>query len=335
MSGMKTNVIKLALNHKIKDWLSTITDESVKKLAEANTLVSGGAIASMLAGDKVNDYDIYFRNQETALAIAYYYVNTFNKTKGELKAKAIASCNPEVKVETRKNIRNEEEARIVIYIKSAGVASESQTTYEYFESSPEISNDEFMSSLSSDEGDETVNEILVTDPYTTAQELSEDLKDKKAKYRPIFFSENAVTLSQKVQLVTRFYGEPDKIHDNYDYAHSMCCYDYAKGNLIIHEEALRSILSRSLIYKGSLYPVASLFRIRKFINRGWRISAGQMLKIIMQLSNVDLKNPAVLKEQLIGVDQAYMHQLIAALQSQDSNRVDTTYLAKLVDEIFE
>ena len=114
----------------------------------------------------------------------------------------------------------------------------------------------------------------------------------------------------------------------------MCYYDYAKDTLGLHPEALEAVLSKTLIYKGSLYPIASLFRIRKFYERGWRITAGQMLKIVWQLQDVNLKDPAVLREQLIGVDQAYMHQLLRALETT-TDRVDATYVAKLIDKIFE
>ncbi|WP_396190100.1 hypothetical protein [Flavobacterium sp.] len=320
---MKASTIKLVLRQKIEDWLSTVDDDLVKQHIKENTIVSGGAIASMLAGEKVNDYDIYFRTKDTAKVIADYYVNKFNSSNGTLSTTAMRSCNPQVKVETRKNVKGVDEERVIIFMKSAGVASEGQSEYRYFESESETSADRFMDSLNAS-------------PMDTATDLADIVKDKKTKYRPVFFSENAITLSDKVQLVVRFYGSPSEIHENYDYAHSMCYYDYSKDELMLHPEALECILSKTLIYKGSLYPVASIFRVRKFIQRGWRITAGQLLKIIWQLNDIDLKDPAVLREQLIGVDQAYMHQLLRALETKDATqRIDTTYLAKLVDEIFE
>ncbi len=323
MSGMKSATIKLVLKKKIEDWIETIHDDSVKKLVTKNTIVSGGAIASMLAGEKVNDYDIYFRNKETTEAVARYYVDLFNATNGQLSTTAMRSCNPVVKVENKVNVKGNTEERVLIYMKSAGVAGEKQSEYRYFESEGETSADAFMDSLK-------------PDPVETTEDLVEIVKDKKERYRPVFFSENAITLSDKVQLVIRFYGSPDEIHENYDFAHAMCYYDYNSGDLILHPEALECILSKTLIYKGSLYPVASIFRTRKFIKRGWRISAGQMLKIMVQISGIDLRDPVILKEQLIGVDQAYMHQLLRALENKDaSQRIDQTYLAKLVDEIFE
>jgi hypothetical protein len=323
MSGMKRNTIKLVLKEKLESWLETVDDQNVSSLIKRDVIVSGGAIASMLAGEKINDYDLYFRTRETTEAVAKYYVNKFNESNGQLSTKAMRSCNPEVKTEIRKNVKGNEEHRVIIYMKSSGVASENQSEYRYFEGEGEVSADEFMDSLK-------------TDPMETATDLVEIVKDKKTKFRPVFFSENAITLSDKVQLVIRFYGSPEEIHENYDYAHSMCYYDYQADSLVLHPEALECVLSKTLIYKGSLYPIASIFRIRKFIERGWRITAGQLLKIIWQINEIDLKDPAVLKEQLTGVDQAYMHQLLRALETKEANqKIDSTYLAKLIDEIFE
>jgi hypothetical protein len=326
MSGMKASTIKLVLNKKVSNWLASISEDSpsLSKKISKDVIVSGGAIASMLLGEKVNDYDIYFRTFETAKEVAEYYVEKFNAANALETKNVVASCQPEVKIQEQENIKGEKEQRIVFYMKSSGVAAEEQTVYEYFESQPETAADMFMDSLNANP----------EDPLTMTEEIHVSLKDKKKPYRPVFITDNAVTLSDKVQLIVRFYGEPQDILKNYDFVHSMCYYDYHKNELVFHPEALQSLLSKTLIYRGSLYPIASVFRTRKFIQRGWRITAGQMLKIIWQIKDIDLSKPSILRDQLIGVDQAYMHQLIAALQNVEG-KVDSTYLAKLVDEIFE
>lgn len=325
MSGFKTNSIKLHLVQKLQAWVSTIRDAALVERIKADTIVSGGAIASMLLGEKVNDYDIYFRTRATAKAVAEYYVRQFNATKGHLAGPSLRGCNPEVRDAVRKNAKGIEENRVTIFMKSSGVASETQSEYKYFENQPELSADQFMDGLKVD-----------TNPIDIANELATIVKDRENLFRPVFFSENAITLSNKVQLVIRFWGEPDELHENYDFAHAMCYFDWGRGTLKLHSDASEALLSKTLLYRGSLYPIASLFRIRKFIERGWRISAGQMLTIIWQIGELDLKDPFVLREQLLGVDQAYFHQLLRALETKDSSqRVDATYIAKLVDEIFE
>lgn len=320
-AGMKASTIKIVLNKKLNNWLDSILDEGVRKVARENVIVTGGAIASMLQGDAPNDYDIYFKTQESTKIIAEYYVGQFNAGNPISSAPGVKTYQPTVQIRKMMNCKGVEEERVLVYMKSAGVAAEDQEEYKYFESRPEIESDEFIDSL-------------VKDPLEVAAEYQEKMHPKRVAYRPVFFSENAITLSDKIQIVIRFYGSPDQIHENYDYSHCMCWYDMHTNHLELKKEAVEAILSKSLVYRGSLYPLASIFRLRKFISRGWRITAGQLLKICWQISELDLKNPTVLREQLIGVDQAYMTQLLSALK-ENNGKVDATYLAKLVDEIFE
>ena len=331
MSGMKFSTIKSLIRNRVDAWIASIKDEDLVKLVRRDTIVSGGCIASALTGSKINDYDLYFATRETALAIANYYVKIFNDANPVVTEPGVKSYQPSVQEKPVRNIKGVEEDRIVIYMKSSGVAAEDQESYDYFESSTEGATQVFMDSLEKSMPDVDTESFSVSDAELAAAKIS-----TKESYRPVFLSENAITLSNKVQLVVRFYGEPEELHANYDFAHAMCFYRYRTDELNCPAEAMEAMLSKTLIYRGSLYPVASLFRIRKFIERGWRISAGQMLKIIFQLNDVDLKDPAILREQLLGVDQAYMQQLMRAIENRDTGtRIDATYLAGLIDVIFE
>lgn len=309
--GRKRNGIKRELKHKINEWLETIEDEQIRKLAHDEVIVTGGSIASMLLGEKVNDYDVYFRTLETTRKVAEYYVNKFNENVKLKVSENVVQYEPEVKVVDIRNIKGETETVVQIYMKSAGVASETQGQYSYFELMNEDAAEEFA-------------ETLIT-----------DIENNKEQYRPIFISQNAITLSNKIQIVTRFYGEPDKIHNNYDFAHAMCYWDHKNEHLHLPAEALECLLSRTLIYRGSLYPIASVFRTKKFIERGWRISAGQQLKMMWQISELNLSNFDVLKEQLTGVDQAYMWQLIRALKEVESDKINSAYVTAIIEKIFD
>jgi hypothetical protein len=321
MPGMRSATIKMVLRNKIKSWLSSIDDPELRAVMKESVIITGGAINSLMFGDKPNDYDIYFKTKEAALAIAWYYVNLFNINN---KLKSINNYSAIVKEEIIENIKGESEERILIFMQSAGVASETQETYNYFENSAEHATETFFNSMN-------------REPLENVEELETELHDKKKlPYRPVFLTDNAITLANKVQIIIRFYGSPEEIHKNFDFVHAMGIYDYEHDSLEITKETYEAVLSKSLIYKGSLYPIASLFRIRKFLNRGWRITAGQMLKIAAQISEIDMNNPKILKEQLIGVDFAYMHQLIQLLQNKEpGTKVDSIYIAKLIDQVFE
>ena len=183
-------------------------------------------------------------------------------------------------------------------------------------------------------GEEEERVISFIESSGIAKEPDGYKNKEKIKYRPVFISENAITLSDKVQLVTRFYDEPDKIHDNYDFVHATCYFDVKNNELVTPEKALLSLMSRTLVYHGSLYPIASVFRTKKFINRGWRITAGQQLKMMWQISEINLKDYETIREQLTGVDQAYLFMLISALKNVDPEKINSSYVADIIDDIF-
>lgn len=305
---MKAKTIKKVLEKVHNDFVESITDIKVKELVKKNSIITGGSIVSMLLGEKVNDYDYYFTNKETVLAVAYYYVNLFNKN------------NPKVQVPPQVVI---EEDRVRIRIQSAGIASENSgnSQYRYFEQVP----------------DPTLAESYVDDIMDVLQnQVPND--PTKAKYRPVFLSDNAITLSDNVQLVIRFYGEPEVIHENYDFIHAMSYWNSGTKHLDLPRNALESIITRELIYSGSKYPLASIIRARKFVQRKWSISAGQYLKMVLQLQDLDLHNPEVLKEQLTGMDVAYFHEVLEKLQEKMNSDKDfkptSTYLIEIIDRIF-
>ncbi len=93
-------------------------------------------------------------------------------------------------------------------------------------------------------------------------------------------------------------------------------------------------MARELRYVGSKYPICSLIRLRKFVRRGWYVNAGQILKMVMQVSELDLKSVEVLEDQLTGVDVAYFLEVIDKLKAKDPQKVNTAYLVEILDRMF-
>lgn len=313
---MKSKTIKKVLKAKLTKWLESIKDERVRQLARKNTIVTGGAIANMLLKEPVKDYDIYFKDKETVLAVARYYVAQFNIENQGTGAEVLdgETANTADKYRTGfSGNANLTPDRVKIAIKSHGVAS----------AKPEILDEPFEDAV------EAIN---------AADDISAEALEKEENYKPIFLSSNAITLSDKVQIVVRFYGEPEEIHKNYDFTHCTNYYDLGQDKLVLKPEALECLLSKELVYQGSKYPLCSIIRTRKFINRGYSINAGQYLKMCFQVSQLDLTDINVLEDQLIGVDSAYFSMLIAALRTKAGEnhdfKVDTSYIATIVDRLF-
>ena len=254
------NVIK---KH-FENFLSSIHDKKVKDLVAKNTILAGGSIASMFLREDINDFDFYFRDKQTALAILEYYLGGAG---------------------IDKNIIRETDDRIKLFIVSAG--------------------------------------IIKIKP----------VKDKK--FQPLVFTDNAITLTDKTQLILRFYGEPDEILKNYDFSHVTNYWTSWDQKIVTNQKALECLLTKELIYQGSLYPLASLFRIRKFMKRGWSITAGTILKIALQISKLDLMDFKVFQEQLVGVDVSYFSSMIQLLkvEYEDKGQLDINYIIELIDDI--
>lgn len=297
---MNKKTVAKALIRKHKDFLESIEDTEIRSLIEKNSIITGGAIVSLLTNEPVSDYDYYFTDKDTCKKIAEYFVSKFVESHPE------SSMTVEVP---------EDSDRVKISIPSEGIETESE---------------ELSDTLTPGEAVGTADDIN--------SEYLDNMDEGKEKYRPVFFSANAITLSDKVQLITRFYGSPEEIHKNYDFTHCTNYWLSKDGKLTLNQPALESILSKTLYYQGSLYPVCSVIRTRKFIKRGWHINAGQYLKMMFQISELNLFDISILEDQLTGVDSAYFHQVIEYCkkrQEEDSSfKINAPYLISIIDKIF-
>src|SRR4030065_424006 len=183
------------------------------------------------------------------------------------------------------------------------------------------------------------NNLLVSGGSITSMLLKEDVNDydvynkEDANYIPTFFSSNAISLSNNIQIVTRFHGNNEEIHKTFDFIHATNYFTFKDG-LVTNKEALESIICKQLKYQGSLYPLTSIIRMKKFIKRGWNINAGEILKTMFQISELDLKDPSVLEDQLIGIDVAYFAQLIEILRTISPEKITSSYINEIIDRVF-
>jgi hypothetical protein len=333
---MKAKTINAVICKKFDEWLASIEDEKVRNLVEKNSMITGGCIASMLLKEDINDFDVYFTNKETVLAVSRYYVEKFKKISehkhknGDSIIIDVIDCD-DVQKGDHVIIGVNQPGRVKIHIKSAGIAgAKGEKDYQYFEGQPQEDGDAYVNNVF--ENISSVDNLIV--PSATTIE--------KPKYQPVFLSANAITLSDKIQIVIRFYGEPAEIHENYDFVHCTN-YWYSKDRAVqLRQGALEAILAKELVYIGSKYPVCSIIRTRKFLKRGWTINAGQYLKMCFQVSKLDLTDVNTLEDQLVGVDVAYFSQLIDAVRTRveksveekDGFKLDYGYLATIIDKMF-
>lgn len=312
---MKPKTIKQVLKKKMDLWLNSITDEQLKINMRQDIIVTGGCITSMLLNEDINDFDVYFRTKKTTKDVAEYYANIMgintrrNISVIDLSINPIRYWDPDNddKEKNTGKIYQHLGGDIRMFIKSSGIVEDLDD--------PNIANEELI--MEHEEG------IIVSDEPI-----------EKELFQPVFISDNAISLSGMIQIVTRFYGEPEEIHKNFDFVHCTCYWEYKCSKLTTPNEALLAMMNKDLIYTGSLFPICSIIRTRKFIKRDWKISAGQYLKMAWQISQLNLNDFFVLKDQLIGVDAAYFNMIVNALESKGMTEVDGQYLIEVIDRVF-
>lgn len=328
---MNSKNIKKHLNAKLNDWLASIEDDNIKKILKENVIITGGALVSLLTGEKVHDYDVYLRTNEACKAVAEYYIQQWNKTHEDSQISLRVMPPETIQVPTYENgVRKTDEngqpafhsvvtpERIKVFVQSAGVVEEKPVETEVDAPFPPI------------------EEVEKTDEDKATEEAAEETG--KPKYRPVFMSSNAITLSDKIQIVVRFYGEVEVIHKNYDFVHCTCSWTSWNNEVQLPKKALECIINKELYYIGSKYPLCSIIRTRKYLERGYHINAGQYVKMAFQLNELNLYNLETLEDQLTGVDSGYFMMMIEALKKKADESgeavVDKSYVFELINRMF-
>jgi hypothetical protein len=148
-------------------------------------------------------------------------------------------------------------------------------------------------------------------------------------------SANALTLNDHIQIITKFAGEPIFVMNEFDFLHCKVTYNYATDQVIAGCDTYKAILTNELKYTGSSYPVASMLRMKKFVQRGWNINAGEILKIMIDVNELNLNDATVLRDQLAGVDMLYFNDVLRILNEDKYKMLEpSTALWDAINEVF-
>lgn len=318
---MQVKTINKIIETHFDKWIQSIP-EPLQKRAEQHCYVAGGAIASLCLGEVPNDFDVYCEDLETLTLLAQHYVNEHVEV-----LKALGKDIPGIQV-----ISDQAERRVRIKIQSSGVSGQNTGLdgYEYFEIT------DATGRLAGSFLENTFSSSLTQ----SKAKKKKGTKDAPKTFSPIFLTENAITLSDGIQLITRFSGYWWDVVESFDFDHTRGT--WVKGgdhpsSLGLGDDTKTALLFRCLTYRGSKYPICALLRARKFIKRGWHFHAGDLLKIAFDINGLDLSNPRVLADQLIGVDFAYFAELLrmlaADLQKNPDMKIDKCYIVQLLDRL--
>jgi len=117
------------------------------------------------------------------------------------------------------------------------------------------------------------------------------------------FAETYETEGVPVQFIKRFYGEPERVMSEFDFTISMAAYLPEREEFCLGEDFLHHLCERRLVFnENTRFPVSSLWRVKKFLKRGYKIGARDIIVLALAVHNLKIETFRDLKEQLDGID---------------------------------
>jgi hypothetical protein len=164
--------------------------------------------------------------------------------------------------------------------------------------------------------------------------------DIQSKYTTAL-AKTFIANDMRVQLITisdLICENPKNIIEQFDYSVCMGAYDLDTQEFTLNENFLEHIARRELYYniKGK-YPLASLFRLRKYFKKGYTISGTEIIKLGLSINNLNIKDYRELKQQLEGIDTLFLEQLTNKLLTSEyaNKKYDFNEFLNLVDEYYQ
>lgn len=108
-------------------------------------------------------------------------------------------------------------------------------------------------------------------------------------------TDRAVTFVQNDNIVQLmhfdFFPTAEEIFDAFDFTVAMAAYDIDKKEFVFQDDFLKHASQRYLkFHSGTRYPYGSLMRVLKYQQRGYTIGKGDLLRIGLSLSKVQLNS---------------------------------------------
>lgn len=188
---------------------------------------------------------------------------------------------------------------------------------------------------------EHINDL---DIYFESQIDFDKFKEKYFKdLKPVFNTDNAISYDKnkrKIQLIKKFYGSPKEIIDRFDFSICKCAYvpfPYLSVSMFVFGDNFLEHLSlRILCYnvKGD-HPINSLYRVVKFLKKGYKIPAVEIVKLALRINDLKITNYRDLKEELEGIDTILLKEFTDSLIGKKDNGYDFMEALGLITEYLE
>lgn len=175
--------------------------------------------------------------------------------------------------------------------------------------------------------------------YLEATEFTKWLTGDSEKAEKVFSSDNAETYvyeGKTIQIINRFYGNPSDILKTFDFTVCQVIYMPYKKMWFYHKHFFVDNTRRQLVMNPKMpYPIASLYRVVKYMKYGYNLSGIQSIILGTLCSKINIETMADAKEQFMGVDMAVLSEYFEILEKDTPLDKITFDLIKWMENAFE
>ncbi len=121
---------------------------------------------------------------------------------------------------------------------------------------------------------------------------------------------------QHFQLICAAFGNIEEILNSFDFTICMGAWipQTRIGEFVFGEHFMKHIAQRRLCFNvNAEYPIASLWRLMKYTERGYKLPAIEAIKLALKIHDIKINTHEDLKRQLMGIDTIFLSALTDAL----------------------
>lgn len=136
-------------------------------------------------------------------------------------------------------------------------------------------------------------------------------KFKEFGYRASFETDNSTSLFKdglKVQLIKTYYiSDIEHIINKFDFTVCTAGYFFDTEEFVFHKDFFKDLAAKRLVINPkTVYPISTLNRVRKYIDKGYSISGIEFIKLALAINQIQLSTYKDLREHILGIDTLFL-----------------------------
>lgn len=145
-----------------------------------------------------------------------------------------------------------------------------------------------------------------------------------------------INLKFQLIMIPDTYKGHENIFEKFDFTICMAAYYFKEDKFVFHDDFFKHLSQRRLVFNHKTkYPINSLIRVKKYLNREFKISGVELLKMGLAINNLNMKNYQDLKEQMEGIDTLFLKDLTDALMNDKEKKYDFEQAMELIENYLQ